>query len=64
MSFTDERIDILIEAYTDLRDHNKRLVDDEFYGEIALGKFKAYSVIIGDLIRLKNDLRKWEAVKP
>ena len=63
MSFTERRIDILIDCYTDLVKHNKSLVDDEFYGDVALGKFKAYESMLDDLIRLKDDLKRWEGIK-
>ena len=63
MSFTERRIEILIDCYTDLVKHNKGLVDDEFYGDVALGKFKAYQSMLEDLIRLKEDLKRWEGAK-
>lgn len=63
MSFTEQRIDILIDCYTDLVKHNKSLINDEFYGDVALGKFKAYESMLQDLIRLKDDLKRWEGAK-
>jgi hypothetical protein len=63
MSFTERRIDILIDCYTDLVKHNKSLIGDEFYGDVALGKFKAYESMLDDLIRLKEDLKRWEDLK-
>lgn len=63
MSYTEKRIDILLDCYTDLQGLSKRLMYDDVLGETALAKFKVYETVINDLRKLKDDLKQLEAVK-
>ena len=63
MSYTEERIDILLDCYTDLQGLSKRLMYDVVLGETALAKFKVYETVINDLTKLKDDLKQLEGIK-